>query len=374
MNLFWIAPPLLGLLALFIIYMTRYYYRDILLGPPVDFYDDHHIEIGLYPRGYRSALVLTCDDVNPDTQPEKVMKLVELAEEFGIKIVFFVVPFYKNRHVLTKDSEIARTLKEIEARGHEIALHGLTHSSPTGRFSLRRYKEFGRLPYSEQKRRIRKARRIMEQAGFIVHGFRSPGFSASMDTLLVLDSEEFSYSSDTRVTPLMFMSNKRFCESLNYPYHPKNLSLIDFTVNGDYFWGYSQLGKGNMENLKRRFKRYYEAGGTFVLLSHIEPVNSGKGLKVLRDFLKHTGDKSLWKTGLRELAEWWRAREMLYASTEINDGTLVVTLDNDTELPLRDLAIRFKSDAPAKDYKIFDINGTLLKEGLISEGTVLVNL
>ncbi len=373
MNLFWAAFPLV-LLVLIFIYMTRYYYRDILLGPPVDFYDDHSIEIGLYPRGHKSALVFTCDDINPDTQPEKVKRLTDTVEEYAVKVVYFVVPFYKNKFMLTKESKITQTLKEVEARGHEIALHGLTHSSPTRRFIFRRYKEFGRLPYSEQKRRIRKGKKIMEQAGFTVYGFRSPGFSASLDTLAVLDSEEFSYSSDTRITPLMFMSNKRFCESLYYPYHPKDLSLIDFTVNGDYFWGYSTLGKSDLESLKRRFTKFYEAGGAFVLLSHIESVNSDKSLKILRAFLEYTRDKNLWKTNLGELAEWWRAREMLYASTEISDETLVITLDNGTELPLRDLTIRFKPNVPAKDYKILDVNGTLLKEGSISEDTAIVSL
>lgn len=373
MNLFWIALPL-GALLLIFIYMTRYYYRDIILGPPVDFYDDHHIEVGLYPMGYKAALVLTCDDINPGTKPEKVDNLIDVAEEHGVKVVFFVVPFYKGRHMLTNESGVVKTLKEAGARGHEIAQHGLTHSSPTRRFLSRRSRELGRLPYSEQKRRIRKGKRIMEQTGFAVSGFRSPAFSASMDTLEVLDSEEFSYSSDTRVTPLMFMSNKRFCESLYYPYHPKDLSLMEFTVNGDYFWGYSKLGRSSLENLKRRFRRFYDAGGVFVLLSHIESVNSGKGLKVLRDFLEYVEDRSLWKPSLRELAEWWRAREMLYASTEIQDETLVVTLDKGAELPLHDLAIRFKPNVAAKDYKILDVNGILLRKGQISEGTIFVSL
>ncbi len=373
MNPLWIALPL-GLLLLVFIYMTRYYYKDILFGPQVDFYDDNHIQVGLYPRGYNGALILTCDDITPETKPEKLDSLIEVVDEYGVKVVFFVVPFFKGRYLLTKDSGVVKTLKESMTRGHEVAQHGLTHSSPTGRFLFRRYRELGRLPYSEQKRRIRKGKRIMEQAGFNVAGFRSPAFSASMDTLTVLDSEEFSYSSDTRITPFMFMSNKRFCESLYYPYHPKDLSLIDFTVNGDYLWGYSKLGRRNLANLKKRFRRFYDAGGVFVLLSHIEPVNSGEGLMVLRDFFEYVKDMSLWRPTLAELAEWWMAREMLYAGTEIKDETLVITLDKGTELPLRDLTIRFKPDVAAKDYKILDVNGFLLREGQISDGTVFVSL
>ncbi len=373
MNFLWVLVPV-GFLLIIFIYLTRYYYRDILLGPPVDFYEDSNIEAGLYPEGHKSVLIMTCDDLNHNTKPDKVNKLLEVAEQYGIKVVFFVVPFHKGRYALTRESGVVKTLLEAEAKGHEIAQHGLTHSSPKGRFLFRRAKELGRLPYSEQKRRIKKGKRIMEQLGFNIVGFRSPAFSASFDTLNVLDSEEFSYSSDTRITPYMFMSNKRFCESLYYPYHPQDLGLVDFTVNGDYFWGYSKWGRGSLKNLKSRFKRFYDAGGAFVLLSHIDPVNSGKGLKLLKDFLEHVEDKSIWRPNLKELAEWWRAREMLYATTEINNGTLIVTLDKQTELPLRDLAIKFKSIATAKDYKILDVNGILLKEGQTSEGKAIVSL
>jgi len=373
MNFLWLAAPAVVLLIIFV-YLTRYYYRDILLGPPVDFYEDGNIEAGLYPEGHNCALIMTCDDINQNTDPDKVNKLLEVTEEHGVKVVFFVVPFYKGRYALTKESEIVRVLSEASAGGHEIAQHGLTHSSPKGRFLFRRAKELGRLPHSEQKRRIKKGRRIMEELGFDVAGFRSPAFSAGLDTLNVLDSEEFSYSSDTRITPYMFMSNKRFCESLYFPYHPQDLSLIDFTVHGDYFWGYSKLGRGSLENLKRRFKRFYDAGGAFVLLSHIDPINSGKGLKMLKKFLEQIDGNNIWKPNLRELAEWWRAREMLYATTEINNGTLNVTLDKQTELPLKDLAIKFKPNVAAKNYKILDVNGILLKEGQTSDGTAMVSL
>ncbi|MEE8167496.1 MAG: DUF2334 domain-containing protein [Candidatus Hydrothermarchaeales archaeon] len=373
MDSIWFFAILAALFSIFI-YLTRYYYRDLLLGPPVDFLEDQHIEVSLYPRGHQAALVLTCDDVNAITKPEKIKKILELVESYGVKVVFFVVPFFKGRNIINRDSETVKLLKDADKRGHEVALHGLTHSSPTRRITLRRVKELGHLPYSEQKRRIRKGKRIMEQATFNVAGFRSPGFSANMDTLMILDSEEFSYSSETRLNPLMLPSNKRLCESLYYPYHPKDLSLLDFTANGDYFWGYSKIGKGDLESLKRRFNRFYDNGGVFVLLSHVEPLNSGNGLKILEGFLKYANDKNLWKTNLKEIAEWWRAREMLYATTYIKDKTLLITLEKDSEFPLRDLTIKFKPNILAKHYKIMDINESVIREGSIHEGETSVSL
>lgn len=357
------------------IYFTRYYYRDLLFGPPVDFLGDGYVEIGLYPNAHRAALVFTCDDVSALTNPEKVANIVSVLEKHDMKGVFFVVPYFRGRHMLSKDSEIVKALKEAELRGHEIAMHGLTHTPPRGKFSpLGRNKEFWKLPQSEQRRRIKVGRRMLEMLGFDVRGFRSPAFSAGEETLQILDAEEFAYSSDTRVRPILLMSNRRFCESLYYPYHPLGLGILDFISNGDYFWGYDKLGPENMLSLKRRFDRYYENSGVFVLLSHIEPINSGSGLSTLEKFLEYANEKNVWKPTLRELAEWWNARESLFAVSEVKGEVLRITLEKGTELPLSGLTIRFRQDVPAKEYKIFDSSETLIKEGRIEEGTVIVSL
>ncbi len=372
MNPIFLIPLAIALSAF--VYFTRYYYRDLIFGPTVDFLEDSNIEIGLYPRDHKAAMVLTCDDVSPTTDPVKIRKILEIVREYGAKVVFFAVPFYMGRETLKAESEVSKVLKEAEAEGHEVALHGLTHRSPTRRYLIRRFKEFGYLPYSEQKRRIRLGRRLMEQAGFNTQGFRAPGFSASWETLMVVDSEEFSYSSETRIYPFMLISNKRFCESIYYPYHPRGLGILDFTVNGDYFWGYSRLGKSNLQSLKRRFDRFYENRGVFVLLSHIEPMNAKRATKAMRGFLEYAKGKDVWRTTLREIAEWWRARESLYASTQIKGKTLLVTLEKGSEHPLRDLAIKFKLGLPAKDYKIMDANGLVIAQGKTSEGKAMIEL
>lgn len=369
-----IPAAAVAIVLLVVIYLTRYYYRDLLFGPPVDFEGDSYIEIGLYPNNCRAALVFTCDDVHALTKPEKVVKVLNVLDRYGTKAVFFVIPFFKGRYMMAKDSEIVRVLKEAEQLGHEVAQHGLTHTMVRRRMLFFGWgKELGNLPYSEQKRRIKKGRRILELAGFKIHGFRSPAFSASIDTLKVLDSEEFLYTSDTRIRPIMLMSNKRFCESLYYPYHPGGLGILDFTNNGDYFWGYSRLGRENLRSLKHRFNKFYERRGAFVLLSHIEPLGKGRGLKILEEFLKYAQTKSLWKPNLRELAEWWNARESLFAVSEIKKNTLLVILEKSTDYTLKNLTIKFKPNVPARSYEITDANGAAIKKGKISEGIVLVD-
>lgn len=360
-------------LAVFV-YLTRYYYRDLILGPPVDFDEDDNIEIGLYPNNYQSAVIFTCDDVNATTKLLNIKKVLATVEKHGVKAVFFVIPFLKGRHILLKSSTVPKMLKAAEHRGHEVAMHGLTHLSPTRRFPFfRRAKELGSLPYGEQKRRIKKGIRIMRAAGFNISGFRSPAFSSSIGTLRILDSQDLAYTSDTRIRPIMLMSNKRFCESLYYPYHPQDLSILDFTTNGDYFWGYSKLGSEDLIGMKRRFNKFYDKHGVFVLLSHIDPINSGGGLKLLNDFLKHVDRKNVWKPNLREAAAWWSAREVLFAESEVVGDTLNITLEKGSELPMRGLTIKFKPLQGVEKYKI-TLNDTLIKKGRISERVVLVDI
>lgn len=368
-----IALAAIAVALLAVIYLTRYYYRDLLFGPPVDFEGDSYIEIGLYPGNCRAALVFTCDDANALTKPEKVVKVLNVLDKYNTKTVFFLIPFFRG-NMIAKDSELVKVLNEAEQRGHEVAQHGLTHTTVRRRMLFfGRSRELGSLPYSEQKRRIKKGRRILELAGFKIRGFRSPAFSASIDTLKVLDSEEFLYTSDTRIRPIMLMSNKRFCESLYYPYHPSGLGILDFTNNGDYFWGYAKLGRENLRSLKHRFNKFYERRGAFVLLSHVEPLTRGKGLKILEEFLKYAQAKSLWKPNLRELAEWWNARESLFAVSEIKKENLVIRLEKSSEHTLKNLTIKFKPNIPAQNYKILDADGAPLKKGKISEGSVLID-
>ncbi|MCM8777885.1 MAG: DUF2334 domain-containing protein [Candidatus Omnitrophica bacterium] len=122
----------ISILVLFslIIYSLIYYYRDLIFGPPVLFWDDDYIEINLYPCNYNAAVVFTVDDVYKLTEPEKILNITEILDRYSFKGVFFVIPYYKGRYKINKDDPVTKTLIDIEKKGHEIAQHGLTHWVP----------------------------------------------------------------------------------------------------------------------------------------------------------------------------------------------------------------------------------------------------
>ena len=364
---------LLAAASLFLLaaaYMTFYYYRDLIFGPPVLFRDDDYMEIGLYPDGYEAAFAVTIDDVSALTSAEKVREVVSLLDEFQIKGVFFVIPYDRGRHRFTRDLEVAGALREAVENGHEVGQHGLTHIMP--RKSIRSVnwaREFRGLPYGEQRRRIYVGRKILEDAGFTVEGFRSPAFSANFTTLRILESEEFLYGANVAVyPPPLMMANKKFAESIYYPFHPDGLDLVEFVAHGDYF---KMLhNRRNFISLRNRFERLYRRGGIFILYTHIQYLDP-RGLELMRRCLEFTEGRNVWKPDLGQIALWWKAREALWAGSEIEDGVLKITLEKGNELDLNGLTIRFRDGVPADMYRIYDGFGSTIKRGSIGDGTVI---
>ncbi len=357
-------------LTVFAAYMTFYYYRDLIFGPPVLFKDDDYMEIGLYPYGYDAAFTVTIDDVSALTPASSVENACAVLDEFSIKGVFFVIPYDRGRHRFTRDLDVAEVLRRAVDRGHEVGQHGLTHIMP--RKSLRSVnwaREFRGLPYGEQRRRIYTGRKILQDAGFEVSGFRSPAFSANFTTLRILESEGFLYGANVAVYPPPFMmANKKFAESIYFPFHPEGLSLVEFVSHGDYF---KMLhNRKNFISLRNRFERIYSRGGIFILYTHIQYLDQ-RGLELMRRCLEFTEGRNVWKPDLTEIASWWNARQALWAGSGIEGGVLRITLEKGNELDLKGLTIRFKDEPSARTYRIYDGMGELIKEGNVSEGTVI---
>ena len=355
----------------FAAYSLIYYYHDLIFGPPVLFWCDDYIEINLYPGTYDAAVVFTVDDIYKLTEPEKILRITKILDRFGVKGVFFIIPYYKGRYKINKDDNVTRVLKEIENNGHEIAQHGLTHWVPRWKLKIVNFaRELTDLPYSEQKRRIVIGKTILEEAGFKINGFRAPAFSANQNTLKILDHLDFLYGSDAGLYPPPFMlANKMFVESIYYPYHPSDLNILEFVSHGDLF--HTLFNQKNLMLIKHRFEKVYKRKGVFVLYTHIEPINTPHSLKLLEESLKYICTYNVWKPTLTEISLWWKARETLYAETKMSGDTLVIVLEKGNELELKNLTILFRKGIPAKRYRVVNGEGDIIKEGEIGESVTL---
>ncbi|MBI4396456.1 MAG: DUF3473 domain-containing protein [Elusimicrobia bacterium] len=110
-------------------------------------------------------------------------KILSILDEFETKATFFVLGWVGERR--------PKLVREIHARGHEVACHGYDHR-------LIYHQDAG-----EFRADVRKAKRLLEDAcGAPVVGYRAPSFSVVRDTRWALDvlaEEGFLY--DASVLP-----------------------------------------------------------------------------------------------------------------------------------------------------------------------------
>ena len=111
-------------------------------------------------------------------------RLLELFEQFRVRGTFFVLGWVAERH--------AQLVRDIAARGHEIACHGLSH----------------RLVYEQSpqefREETRRAKHLLEDiTGASVLGYRAASYSIVRDSLWALDVlVELGFAYDSSIFPV----------------------------------------------------------------------------------------------------------------------------------------------------------------------------
>lgn len=131
------------------------------------------------------------DDTGIKVWKEGLPMLLDLYDQYGVKATFFYIANYAKQH--------PEIVKMVQAKGHEIACHGLTHEHN---------KAFDVMPFEEQLEHLTTAKKILEDiAGEEVMSFRAPALRVNFDTPRALIGAGFKY--DSSVAPQrmdMFMS------------------------------------------------------------------------------------------------------------------------------------------------------------------------
>lgn len=157
----------------------------------------------------KEPLIVSVHDVAPATRDTCEQIVRELTRLGVTACSLLVVPNYHGRGESCDDRQFVGWLRDLEAEGHEIVIHGYYHQRPRGsretlrkrlltRFYTRGEGEFYDLPYDEALRRITTARDRFTAAGLKPRGFIAPAWLLGAEAEKAVADAELEYT--TRLT------------------------------------------------------------------------------------------------------------------------------------------------------------------------------
>jgi peptidoglycan/xylan/chitin deacetylase (PgdA/CDA1 family) len=238
----------------------------------------------MWPEGIRSAVALTVDldgetpwtvkDPDIAAQPSAlsmaqygprvgVPLILSLFDEMSVESTFFIPG--------KSAEDYPETVESIAAAGHEIAVHGYTHTPP---FSLTR---------GEEEAELVRALEVLGGFSDSVSGYRAPVYGVSVHTLELLAKHGVVYSSN-------FMDDIK-------PYRhagsgvvelPVQWIMDDWTqfVHGSDDWLAQNATSAHVKELwMEEFRAIHELGGLFVLTLHPQVIGRPSRVQMLAELI-----------------------------------------------------------------------------------------
>lgn len=241
-----------------------------------------------WPEPFRWVLVLT-HDVEHGVGRDNIALLRDIEEARGFRSAWNFVP----RRYETPPA----TIEDLQARGHEVGVHGLYHD---GRDLESRELLDERLPA------IRAA-----ADGWGATGFRSPATHRSWELMPLLG---FDYDSSYLDTDPFEPQGGGSCTW--WPFPIGDLVELPITLLMDHTLFVILRGDETIWEEKSRFLR--EREGMALLITHPDYMLDPSRLEVYDRFLAtFEGDVTVWRALPRDVAAWWRQRA---ASAIVADG------------------------------------------------------
>ncbi|MEA1928658.1 MAG: hypothetical protein U9N73_10665 [Candidatus Auribacterota bacterium] len=337
---------LILLISLWAVYNTRWLWLDYLTSPPMNFIENEDISLALYPEGYRSASVFTNSGACADTASEFIDTLRIRLVNLGIPGTFFVSAFQTGREELTKNHRQLWELIELQQQGFEISQDCQDRKSAPGGWEDN----------------IKDGRAALISLGLRVEGYRSPLSSPYGNINKYLNRKNYLYnyiSPDPPITfrTFLFSGCRR---SIIFPSHPEGGNLLEVVSGAEPVI--------RPEKARKKFKNIHSRGGVFIFRTELPRVMDDKNLAILEDFLRYIKEQDTWLCTLKELCDWWLAREKVDITTHREGNVLTIIYDNQEPIEMRNARISFKkySDGP-EIYRVMNRSGEVSAEGFIPE-------
>ena len=159
------------------------------------------------------------DETGLKVWKEGIPMLLDLYDRYGVKATFFYIAKFAKR--------CPEIVKMVQAKGHEIACHGLTHEHD---------KAFDVMSYEEQLEHLSTAKKILEDiAGEEVVSFRAPALRVNFDTPKALIEAGFKFDSSVapqRMDMFMSLGSKNKLQWFGAPRTPYRASAENLARRG----------------------------------------------------------------------------------------------------------------------------------------------
>jgi peptidoglycan/xylan/chitin deacetylase (PgdA/CDA1 family) len=270
----------------------RWWFPDDFIGRLSDKLAGQHDVVPIihpWPDGADFAFVLT-HDVDTADGMANVARIADIEQGLGFRSSWNVVPYkYRVDHGL---------LRDLQARGFEIGVHGYNHDG-TLYLSKRIFEE-----------RVPGINAALKSFGAV--GFRSPMVHRNLAWLQMLDIEYDASCFD--VDPYQAMPGG---VGSIWPFVAGKFVELPYTLPQDHTV-FIALGTEDGTIWREKFDYLVRRSGMVLMLTHPDYLDSSRRLEVYREFLEHTRECcGGWHSLPREVADWWRQRER---STLEKDG------------------------------------------------------
>jgi uncharacterized protein len=162
-------------------------------------------------RGKSLSVHVSIHDVSP-VWAREIEDALALCQEHGIRPALLTVPNFHNRARLEDSPAFCKRLRDLQADGHEVFLHGYLHrSSPTydpatgasrwaWLFAQRVVSggeaEMSDVPEAEGRKRVEAGERTLREAGLRIDGFVAPAWSMPRWLLPWLGTRGYRFCED----------------------------------------------------------------------------------------------------------------------------------------------------------------------------------
>ncbi len=207
--------------------------------------------------------------------------ILDLLAAHGVRATFFVPGINVERH--------RAVVERVAAAGHELAVHGYTHTSPTT------------MTPAEEADELDRALELLRGLGAAVTGYRSPSWEVSSVTLELVESRGLRYTS-------------QFMDDL-VPYRHTGRRLIELPVqwildDAPHFWFSNASWTKTIRSVAEvepiwteEFEGYRHLGGAYVLTMHPQIIGRPSRLALLdRMLARAVAAEDVWVATCGELA------------------------------------------------------------------------